>query len=77
MRCQVETYAGFRLHERPRRFTWGEAWLEVSQVMDRWVTPEHLCFTVRVEDRLFLLQYHQAEDTWEAGATRSGALPRG
>jgi hypothetical protein len=65
MRCRVETYSGYRLHERPRRFTWGETWLEVRQIMEEWMAPGYLCFKVRVDDRAYLLQYNQAQDVWE------------
>lgn len=67
MRCQVETYSGVRLHERPRRFTWGEEWLEVRQVLKRWAEPHHLFFKVLAADgRTYLLKYHHLEDLWEA-----------
>ena len=75
MKCRVETHSGFRLHERPRRFTWGRTWLEVHQVMDQWVAPDHLCFKVKVADRAYLLKYHQAQDIWEVELVRSGAMP--
>ncbi len=75
MNCRVETYSGFRVHERPRRFTWEGTWMEVHQVMGRWVAPGHLCFKVRVADRVYLLKYHQAQDIWEAELVRSGATP--
>jgi hypothetical protein len=75
MNCRVETYSGFRLHERPRRFTWGRTWLEVDQVMDQWVAPGLLCFKVKVADRAYLLKYHHAQDIWKVGLARSGALP--
>jgi hypothetical protein len=75
MDCRVETYSGFRLHERPRRFTWGENWLEVDQVMGHWVAPGHLGFKVRVADRTYLLKYYQARDVWEVELVRSGAAP--
>jgi hypothetical protein len=75
MKCRVETYSGFRLHERPRRFTWGETWLEVNRVTDQWLTPGHLCFEVRVGACAYLLKYNQAEDVWEAGMVRPRAGP--
>jgi hypothetical protein len=65
MLCQVESYSGFQLHERPRRFTWGETWVEVHQIMEQWVTPVSRGFKVRVEDRVYRLEYYQARDTWE------------
>jgi hypothetical protein len=67
MRCQVATYSGSRLHERPLRFTWGEEWLEVRQVLEQGYEPDHLFFKVQAADgRTFLLQYRQAADCWEA-----------
>ncbi len=65
--CRAETYSGYRLHERPRRFTWQGEWLEVRRVLRRWREPEDLCFTVAVKDsRRFLLKYHLPRDAWEA-----------
>jgi len=75
--CRVETYSGSRLHERPRRFTWGETWLEVDQIMEQWVTPGYLCFKVRVGDRAYLLHYNQVLDVWEAGLITPPNAPRG
>ena len=66
MRCQVQTYSGFRLHERPRRFTWGDAWLEVQQVLEQWIAPDYLGFKVQVADRVYILKYYQTEAVWEA-----------
>lgn len=67
MHSQVETYSGSRLHERPRRFTWGEEWLEVRQVLKRWADPQHLYFKVHAADgQVYLLKYHQLQDRWEA-----------
>jgi hypothetical protein len=43
--------------------------------MDQWVAPDHLCFKVKAADRVYLLKYHQAQDTWEAELVKSGAMP--
>jgi len=65
-RCQVETYSGTRLHERPRRFTRGAAWLEVRRILERWRDPHHLHFKVVAEDhQVYFLSYHFLEDTWQ------------
>lgn len=64
--CQVETYSGYRLHERPRRFTWGTHWLEVRQVLKRWSEPQHLYFKVAAADGgAYLLRYCQPKEIWE------------
>lgn len=67
MDCQVETYSGYRLHERPRRFSWGGEWLAVRQVQEQWSAPDALTFRVlAADDRVYLLTYHHLQDTWEA-----------
>ncbi len=66
MRCQVETYSGYRLHERPRRFSWGGVSLEVRRVLEQWSEPEHLNFKVAAEDGgIYLLAYSRQDDAWE------------
>lgn len=63
--CRVETYSGYRVHERPRRFTCQGEWLEVRRVARRWQEPGHLCFIVTANDsRRYLLKYHYDRDTW-------------
>ncbi len=69
MRCQVETYSGSRLHERPRRFTWGGQWLEVRLILARGQEPDGLCFKIAATDgRRYVLKYSHLRDDWEAQA---------
>jgi hypothetical protein len=71
-RGQVETYSGSRLHESPRRFRLGEAWLEVGEILARWRRPGDLGFKVRASDgRLYLLTYRPETDTWEVRPAKS------
>jgi len=70
MLCRVESYSGSRLHERPRRFTWQETWLEIDRIVEQWLTPSSYCFKVKVEDRVYQLEYHKARDAWEVELTR-------
>jgi len=53
------------VHERPRRFTWGETWLEIDRILEQWVTPESLCFKVKAGQHTFRLEYHYVQDAWE------------
>ena len=72
-RCQVETYSGVRLHERPRRFTRGGEWLTVRRVVEQWREPRLLCFKVVADDqRLYLLSYHLSADAWEVELAEGG-----
>jgi hypothetical protein len=73
---RVETYSGFRLHERPRRFTYQGEGLEVRRVLAQWQEPEALCFTVAAEDaRVYLLKYHPDRDAWEVRIWRDADSP--
>ena len=45
----VECYAGHRGDETPRRFTLGGA-VEVAEVLDAWLAPDHRYFRVRGDD---------------------------
>jgi hypothetical protein len=75
-RCQVETYSGGRLHERPRRFTRGGDWLEVRRILEQWRDPDHLRFKVVAADhRVYLLSYHVRQDAWEVEPAESRGAP--
>ncbi len=66
----VETYSGHRLHERPLRFQWQEAWQTVVQVLSRWQEPDGLGFTVLADDGLkYILEYNQENDFWKVGTS--------
>jgi hypothetical protein len=73
-RCQVETYSGGRLHERPRRFTRGGEWLEVERLLAQWREPRRLCFQVVAQDRRrYFLSYQILQDYWEVEPVARGA----
>ncbi len=44
MRINVECYAGYRGEETPRRLLIGEKPIEVVEVLDRWLAPDHCYF---------------------------------
>ncbi|MBW1751927.1 MAG: hypothetical protein JRJ46_02225, partial [Deltaproteobacteria bacterium] len=46
MRIRVECYAGYRGEETPRRFWLGAKKIEVQDVLDRWMAPDHRYFKV-------------------------------
>ena len=47
---RVECYAGYRGEETPRRFYRGGEAVEIEEVLDRWLAPDHRYFKVRGED---------------------------
>jgi hypothetical protein len=46
LEVRVECYAGYRGEEIPRRFTLGRS-IEVAEVLDAWLAPDHRYFKVR------------------------------
>jgi hypothetical protein len=67
---QVECYAGYRGEETPRRFRIGDRWLEVEEVVDRWLDPDHRYFKVRVADgATYLLRHDATTQRWELSNT--------
>ena len=66
MEIRVECYAGHRGEEEPRAFTIGGRRVEVIEIMDRWLSPDHRYFKVRGSDgSLYLLRHDEATGDWE------------
>ena len=69
---QVESYAGHKADETPRRFFWEGEWLEVVDVADRWHEgggkpewPLADYFKVLTEDGgEYLLKHDREVDQW-------------
>lgn len=63
---RVESYSGYRGEETPRRFFIGERAVEVVEVVDRWLAPDHRYFKVRGDDGgVYILRCDQGEGRWE------------
>ncbi len=60
MRIRVECYAGYRGEETPRRFWLGAKKIEVQDVLDRWMAPDHRCFKVLGHDKAVYILRHDA-----------------
>ena len=73
MEIRVQSYAGYRDEQEPRAFWLRERRLEVAELIDRWLSPEHRYFKVRATDGdFYILRYDEARGIWELGAfTRS------
>jgi hypothetical protein len=70
---KVECYAGHRGEESPRRFFLKEKAVEVSEILDRWLDPEHRYFKVRGDDEgIYILRHDMAADAWEMTMFDSG-----
>lgn len=63
---RVECYCGYRSEQEPRRFFVDGNPIEITEVVDRWLCPEHRYFKVRSDDGdLYLLRHDVTEDRWE------------
>ena len=66
MHVRVECYAGYRGEETPRRFHLGERTVEVAEVVDRWLAPDHRYFKVRGDDGArYILRHDPDAGDWE------------
>ena len=66
MKVRVECYAGYRGEETPRRFHLGERTVEVAEVLDRWLAPDHRYFKVRGDDGArYILRHDPNSGDWE------------
>jgi hypothetical protein len=67
MEIRVECYAGHRGEETPRRFEIGGLRrVEIHEVLDRWLAPEHRYFKVKGDDdATYILRHDARQDRWE------------
>jgi hypothetical protein len=72
---QVESYAGSRADETPRRFRLANSWTDVVEVIDRWHQVESLPEWPRADyfkvidrqGRLHLLKHDLEDNRWYLG----------
>jgi hypothetical protein len=65
MNIDVECYAGYKGGERPVRFRFGDTWIAVQEVVDRWYDPDASFFKVLTEGgEIYILRHDEREDTW-------------
>jgi len=73
MKLKVECYAGYRGDEEPRAFALGERRLEVLEILDRWLAPDHRYFKVAASDGdTYILRHDNVTGEWTLGAYRRG-----
>ena len=62
----VECYSGYRGEETPRRFWMGQRTVEVQEVLDRWLSPDHRYFKLIGDDKgLYILRHDTILHIWE------------
>jgi hypothetical protein len=63
---QVSCYAGYRGEETPQRFSLKDRQIEIVEILDRWLAPDHRYFKVRDDDgALYILRHDLSTGQWE------------
>ncbi len=63
---RVECYAGYRGEETPRRVWMGSRGMEVKEVLDQWLAPNHRYFKILGDDNAVYILRHDIESMdWE------------
>jgi hypothetical protein len=66
LRINLECYAGYRGEETPRMLHLGDRRVELTDVLDQWLAPEHRYFKMRGEDgAVYLLRHDTASGRWD------------
>jgi hypothetical protein len=66
MTVRVECYAGHRGEETPRTLVIDGRRVEVVDVVDRWLAPEHRYFKLTGDDGdTYIVRHDPAADAWE------------
>lgn len=71
----VECYAGHRGEETPRAIAIGGRRIEVAEVLDRWLAPDHRYFKLKDADGdTYIVRHDEAQDRWELTMFRSSQM---
>jgi hypothetical protein len=66
MDVRVECHAGYRGEETPRRLLFDSRAVEVREVIDRWLGPDHRYFKLRgSDDNVYIVRHDESEQVWE------------
>jgi hypothetical protein len=66
LEIRVACYAGYRGEEEPRRIWFDDRTVEVAEVLDRWLAPDHRYFKIRGDDGCtYIIRHDPSTDRWE------------
>ncbi|MEW6672393.1 MAG: hypothetical protein AB1427_11870 [Thermodesulfobacteriota bacterium] len=76
MHIRVECYAGYRGEETPRKFWLGSRKIEVSEIQDRWIAPDHRYFKLAGDDdSVYIIRHDMESLDWELIFYRKSGTP--
>ena len=64
MQIEVECYAGYRGEETPRRIRMATYMIDIKEIVDRWIAPDHRYFKVIGNDNATYIIRHETT-TWQ------------
>lgn len=66
MQIKVECYAGYRGEETPRRLQIGSCRMDIVEILDRWLAPQHRYFKFKTADgALWIVRHDSQTEQWE------------
>ena len=66
LEIHVECYSGYMAEETPRRLSLGRRRVEVMEVLDRWLAPDHRYFKFEGDDGgIYILRHDVAAQRWK------------
>jgi hypothetical protein len=74
---RVECYAGHRGEETPRRLWFDGRTLELIELLDAWLAPDHRYFKMRGADgAIYILRHDQPSRCWQLTLYQARGLDR-
>lgn len=66
MQIQVDCYAGYRGEETPRYIRMATYKIEVREIVDRWLSPDHRYFKIMgSDDATYIIRHDTRRRQWE------------
>jgi hypothetical protein len=71
---RVDCYSGYRGEETPQRFWMASRCVQVDQILDRWLSPDHRYFKILGDDGdIYILRHDPHGYRWELTFFRRGS----
>ena len=75
MQIRVDCYAGYRGEETPRHIKLANNKIEIVQVLDRWLAPDHRYFKLLGDDEAtYIIRHDSVSDRWELVLYRAAGI---
>ena len=66
MKIIVQCYSGYRADEVPRRIRFDSLVVEIKEILDRWLSPDHRYFKVTGDDEgTYIIRQDMLSMEWE------------